>query len=90
MDDAGALVTAARKATAAAGRPPESLEITMGCPGAAPGSGEDPIAAIDSRRADGVERIALPMTAFMPDFESSIAAFGEQVIRQVSDPPATT
>ena len=40
------------------------------------------LAALEQRPTiqAGVDRVALPITAFLPDLEASLAAFGEEVI----------
>jgi len=73
-----------RRSAEAAGRDPESIERITGCPGALPNSGQDPLAAIDERRARGAQRLVLPVTAFLPDLETRLQIFGEKVIRQSS------
>jgi hypothetical protein len=50
-----------------------------------PGSGTEPLAAVEERVRAGIDRVALPIPAFMPDLEASIAKFGERVIAQASD-----
>jgi probable F420-dependent oxidoreductase len=64
-----------------AGRDPAMVELILGCPGALPNSGVDPRAAVEERIARGVGRLALPVTAFMPDLETMLARFGEEIIK---------
>jgi probable F420-dependent oxidoreductase len=78
--DIAPLIDLARETAAAAGRDASALEITTGCPEALPGAAGDPLAAIAERTAAGVDQVALPLPAFMPDFETAIARFGEEVI----------
>lgn len=66
------------------GRDPRSIEITTGCPGALPGSGIDPLKAVADAAAKGAHRVVLPVTAFLPDLETRLRDFGEQVIRKVN------
>ncbi|WP_187830100.1 LLM class F420-dependent oxidoreductase [Siccirubricoccus phaeus] len=73
-----------RAAAEKAGRDPAAIEMITGCPDALPTSGKDPVAAVEARRALGVQRVVLPLTAFMPDLEANLARFGEQVIRPCS------
>ena len=75
------LLDVARREAEAAGRDPAKLEIILGCPDALPGSGKDPLAAVEERVRRGVGRLALPVTAFLPNLEESLSRFGEQVIR---------
>ena len=75
------LFDVARRAAAAAGRDPGAIEMIAGCPDALPGSGKDPRAAVEERIARGIDRIVLPVGAFMPVLEESLAQFGETVIR---------
>ncbi len=75
------LFDVARRAAAEAGRDPADIEMIAGCPDLLPGSGKDPRAAIEERRARGVDRIVLPVGAFLPDLETNLARFGEKVIR---------
>ncbi len=74
----------ARRAAAEAGRDPASIEMMAGCPDALPSSGKDPIAAVEQRRALGIGRVVLPVGAFMPVLEESLARFGETVIRPIA------
>jgi len=64
-----------------AGRDPAMVELILGCPGALPNSGSDPRAAVEERIARGAGRLALPVTAFLPDLETTLARFGEEIIR---------
>jgi probable F420-dependent oxidoreductase len=75
------LLDVVRRAAEAAGRDPGAVEMITGCPGALPGSGQDPLAAVAERRARGIGRVVLPVTAFLPDLEESLPRFGETVIR---------
>ena len=38
-------------------------------------------AAIEERIARGVGRLALPVTAFLPDLETALGRFGEEIIK---------
>jgi probable F420-dependent oxidoreductase len=69
-----------RRAAEAAGRDPAAVELITGCPGAMPGAGGDPVAAVAARRALGVGRVVVPVTAFMPDLEAGLGRFGQDVI----------
>src|SRR5262249_33319930 len=51
------------------------------CPGAPPSSGSDRRAAVEERIARGAGRLALPVTAFLPDLETTLARFGEEIIK---------
>ncbi len=75
------LLDVVRRAAEAAGRDPGAVEMITGCPDALPGSGKDPLAAVEERRARGIGRIVLPVSAFLPDLEESLPRFGETVIR---------
>jgi probable F420-dependent oxidoreductase len=75
------LLEVARRAAEAAGRDPAAIEMLGGCPGALPGSGEDPRAAVEARRKQGIDRVVLPVGRFMPHLEESLPRFGETVIR---------
>ena len=55
--------------------------MITGCPDALPGSGRDPLAAVEERRRRGVGRVVLPVGPFLPDLEESLPRFGERVIR---------
>lgn len=74
-----------RRTAEAAGRDPKAIEMMAGCPDALPKSGKDPGTAVEERRRQGIDRIILPVHAFLPDLESNLASFGETVIRQFSD-----
>lgn len=77
------LIDLARRTAEESGRDPAALEITTGCPEALPGSGADPVAAVEMLAERGIDRVALPIPAFMPRLEEMLAAFGENVIRRV-------
>jgi hypothetical protein len=57
------------------------VELILGCPGALPKSGTDPRAAIEERIARGAGRLALPVQAFLPDLETALSRFGEEIIK---------
>ena len=73
-----------RRAAEEAGRDPASVEMIAGCPGALPGSGQDPVAAVEDRARRGVGRVVVPVTAFLPDLEEGLGRFGEGVIRALA------
>ncbi len=79
------LIELARETAAAEGRDPAALQVTTGCPGALPGAEGDPLEAVAERVAAGIDRLALPIPAFLPDLEENLAAFGERVIAQFPD-----
>jgi probable F420-dependent oxidoreductase len=83
--DVADIIEALRGEAREAGRDPASIQVMSGCPDALPGSGKDPLAAVAARAAAGVDRVAMPLTAFQDDLEAKLAEFGEKVIRQVSD-----
>jgi probable F420-dependent oxidoreductase len=75
------VVELAREEAAKAGRDPNALEISAGCPDALPGSGKDPLEAIAIRKQMGVDRVVLPTTPFLAgSLEENLARFGEDVI----------
>ena len=75
------LLDVVRRSAEQAGRDPALVELILGCPGALPKSGSDPRAAVEERMAWGAGRLALPVTAFLPDLETTLASFGEEIIR---------
>lgn len=83
--DVADVIKAMRDEAHAAGRDPDQIEVTGGCPDALPGSGKDPLAAVAERERAGMHRIAVPLTAFKDDLEGGLARFGETVIQQVGD-----
>ena len=74
------LLDVVRRSAEQAGRDPAMVELILGCPGALPKSGSDPRAAVEERIARGAGRLALPVTAFLPDLETTLARFGEEII----------
>jgi probable F420-dependent oxidoreductase len=75
------VVELAREEAVKAGRDPNALEISAGCPDALPGSGKDPLEAIAIRKQIGVDRVVLPTTPFLSgNLEENLARFGEDVI----------
>ena len=83
--DVAPIIDLARGTAAAEGRDPVRLEVTTGCPGALPGADGDPLEAVAARVRAGVDRVALPIAAFQPGLEGSLAAFGETVIAECAD-----
>jgi probable F420-dependent oxidoreductase len=79
--DIGPLIAMMRAEAAKAGRDPKAIGITTTCPGLSPKAGSDPRSAIEERAALGVSRVIVPVTPFMADLETGLAAFGEKVIR---------
>ena len=79
------LLDVVRRSAEHAGRDPAMVELILGCPGALPNSGSDPRAAVEERVARGAGRLALPVTAFLPDLETTLARFGEEVIKPYAD-----
>jgi probable F420-dependent oxidoreductase len=79
------LLDVVRRSAEQARRDPAKVELILGCPGALPKSGTDPRAAVEERVARGAGRLALPVTAFMPDLETTLARFGEEIIRPYAD-----
>jgi alkanesulfonate monooxygenase SsuD/methylene tetrahydromethanopterin reductase-like flavin-dependent oxidoreductase (luciferase family) len=75
------VVELAREEADKAGRDPNALEISAGCPDALPGSGKDPLEAVAIRKQMGVDRVVLPTTPFLKgNLEENLARFGEEVI----------
>jgi len=74
------LIALMRRTAAEAGRDPAAIELTTGCPGALPDSGQDPLVAVAAAARNGVHRVVLPVTAFMPELEAKLQEFGERVI----------
>jgi probable F420-dependent oxidoreductase len=83
--DIAPLIALMRRTASEAGRDPNTIEVTTGCPGALPKPGNDPLGAIADAAKRGVGRIALPVNAFMPDLEASLQEYGEKVLKQVGD-----
>jgi probable F420-dependent oxidoreductase len=79
--DIGPLIAMMRAEAKKAGRDPGAISITTTCPGLSPKPGNDPRAAIEARAALGVTRVVVAATSFMPDLETTLPRFGEQVIR---------
>src|SRR3954467_4347856 len=75
------LLDVVRRSAEQAGRDPAIVELILGCPGALPNSGSDPRGAVEERIARGVGRLALPVMAFLPDLETRLARFGEEIIK---------
>ena len=79
------LLDVVRRSAEQAGRDPKKVELILGCPGALPNSGSDPRAAVEARIAQGAGRLALPVNAFLPDLETTLARFGEDIIKPYAD-----
>lgn len=73
------LIDIARETARQHGRPPEALETSTGCPDALPNSGNDPVEAVAKALEHGIDRVYLPLPAFMPNLEDNLRAFGDQV-----------
>jgi probable F420-dependent oxidoreductase len=82
--DVAEVIEAMHQEARAAGRDPASIKVMSGCPDALPRSGKDPLTAVATRAAAGVDRIALPLAAFQPDLEAMLAEFGEKVIKPLN------
>ena len=82
--DPTTVIQALRDEANSIGRDPAEIEVMTGCPDALPGSGKDTLAAIAASAKAGVNRIALPLSAFGQDLEDSLAAYGEAVIKPVN------
>jgi len=83
--DVAGVIEAMRDEARAAGRDPSEIQVMTGCPDVLPGSGKDPLAAVEERAKAGVDRIAVPVSAFKDDLEGGLARFGETIIRQSGD-----
>ncbi len=81
----GTLIDMAHRAAEAAGRDPKRIAITTTCPGVSPKGDIDPRPAIEERIAQGVSRVIVPVSSFMPDLEDSLPRFGDKIIRQFAD-----
>ena len=77
------LVDLARRTADEHGRDGGALELTTGCPDALPGASEDAIGAVRTLIDKGVDRIALPLPAFMPDLERNLETFANDVMQRV-------
>ena len=77
------LVEVARQSAAEHGRDPSDIEISTGCPGALPESSDHPLTAVEERAGRGVDRVVLPLPAFMPDIEKNLETFSREVIERV-------
>ena len=82
--DIAPLIALARQSAEEAGRDPDAIELTTGCPEALPGASADPVGAVQAAAARGVDRVALPIPAFLPNLEEALQAFGENVIARVN------
>lgn len=71
--DIGPLLELMRSTALEHGRDPAAIEITTGCPGALPGSGQDPLKAVSDAAARGAQRVVLPVTAFLQGQEPAPA-----------------
>lgn len=69
--DVTPLIAFMRKTAAEQGRDPAAIEVTTGCPGALPGSGNDPLQAVADAAARGADRVVLPVNAFMSNPSTS-------------------
>ncbi len=68
-----------RRTAEVSGRDPSGISFMTGCPEAL---GDDPLPAVHALAAAGVDRLVVPTQAFLPDLETRLAEFGEQVIAQ--------
>jgi probable F420-dependent oxidoreductase len=81
----GTLIDMMRRAAEQAGRDPGAITVTTTCAGLSPKAGSDPRPAIEERAREGVTRVIVPVSSFLPDLEESLARFGEKVIRPFAD-----
>lgn len=82
--DPSGMINALHAEAEAIGRHPAEIEVMTGCPDALPDSGKDPHATIAASTKAGVDRIALPLSAFCEDLDDSLAAYGEAVIKPIN------
>jgi len=82
--DIAPVIDLMRRTAEEAGRDPAAVELTTGCPAALADSVDERLEAVAAARARGVDRIALPVPAFLPDLEDRLTAYGETVIRPAS------
>ena len=82
--DTAPLIDLMRRTAEEAGRDPAAIELTTGCPGALPGSGTDPLEAVQEAAARGIDRVALPLTPFLQGLDEKLAEFGETVIAKIN------
>ncbi len=81
----GTLIQMMRRAADAAGRDAGAITVTTTCAGLSPKAGGDLRPAIEERAREGVTRVIVPVSSFLPDLEESLARFGEKVIRPFAD-----
>jgi probable F420-dependent oxidoreductase len=71
------LIDLIRASAEEAGRDPDAVEVTMQC---AAVTGDEAVAAVEALGRIGVSRVLIPSVLFGPEFEASLARYGEDVI----------
>ena len=64
------------------GRDPKEIEVSWGDNEI---MGEDPVAAAEKLRAQGVTRVIVPSVMFLQNPEEQLEEFGERVVSKISD-----
>ena len=64
------------------GRDPKEIEVNWGDNQI---MGEDPVAAAERLKAEGVTRVIVPSVMFLQNPEEQLEEFGERVISKISD-----
>ena len=64
------------------GREPEEIEIMAGCPELLTSPSEEALKEIKNKHERGIQRLVVPLAGLLPEMETNILRFGEQIINK--------
>ena len=64
------------------GREPEEIEIMTGCPELLTSPSEEALKEIKNKQEQGIHRLVVPLDGLLPEMETNILRFGEEIIKE--------
>tara|TARA_B100000214_G_scaffold8358_1_gene6128 strand:- start:4059 stop:4937 length:879 start_codon:yes stop_codon:yes gene_type:complete len=64
------------------GREPDEIEIMTGCPELLTSPSEEALKEIKNKHEQGIQRLVVPLDGLLPEMETNILRFGEQIINK--------
>ena len=64
------------------GREPEEIEIMTGCPELLISPSEEALKEIKNKQEQGIHRLVVPLDGLLPEMETNILRFGEEIIKE--------
>ena len=62
--------------------PPEEIEIMTGCPELLTSPSEEALKEIKNKQEQGIHRLVVPLDGLLPEMETNILRFGEEIIKE--------